>query len=268
MSEFFGRPPQRRAQEGVAERPGGGRNRSAVKLGETGATLGQGYTAAEPVVVQRVEHVATGKEREFAVKRYLNEREAELSLSNYARSKDAGLPVVPTLRKLEGEPVLLISDLTEKGRKVVESSTNRPIADSAPVRLGSISNLSELYDSLKQVAHKAALAGIRVPADAYFFLFTSGDASPVECVLGDFDRTFEPEGQEIGRDLYRVNLEHISYALQLWLRYRNKNQTEQLDVEKIVEDFNPTLFSRFRQRLRIRPISQRVNDALRRLLRR
>jgi hypothetical protein len=161
--------------------------KSNVFLEDAGINIGDGNEAK--YTAQRLILIKNGRERnagEFAERdpKYTRVWEFYVPdeyIKHYLELKQAGLPVPLTVRKVEGSRKIIITDLTEGGKKLVFS-----INEMHEKKLDfekAIKNKKNVKKQLIEISQKADRAGFNIYEDTYFFIVDPDGNAKV--ILGD-----------------------------------------------------------------------------------
>ncbi|MBP6913253.1 MAG: hypothetical protein KBC00_01435 [Candidatus Levybacteria bacterium] len=161
--------------------------KSEVFFGENSRYIGSGNEAR--YVTRELILVKNGRERtvgEFAERDTKYARAWEFYvpdeyIKHYLQLKKADLPVPLTIRQVEGSNKIIITDLTEGGKKCVFSTNdihNKTIDFEAIVK-----NKQSVKTQLIEISQKADRAGFNIYEDTYFFILDANGNTKV--ILGD-----------------------------------------------------------------------------------
>lgn len=173
---------KRSIKHGVNDRTTEIRSKSLFKR----TTLGKGHTVKEVFAKDFKYEARKGPEVRLAVKKYKYIDSATRAYKNYKRCREAGLPVPVTFGlDWKNMHTVYLTDLTMGGRFNVESKNNKIYSQA---EIESITNISELAQTIAQISVHAAASRLNPLEDAFFFRFPKdGGSVPLDIIVGDYD---------------------------------------------------------------------------------
>ncbi len=155
------------------------------------------------------------RSRNFVSKRFrqeilLGERSIDKYIENYVFLKTHGFPVPTTVRHVEGKNELLVTDLSQGGNKIVFSQNEIGTKYQSPV----INNMAELQEELSRLGRKADELGIRVGADAYFFVVDQSNQAKI--VMADLGMGVNLDKWSDQPNFSEIRAQKIFQRLETW----------------------------------------------------
>jgi hypothetical protein len=209
--------------------PGVRSNVEIVDLWEDLGRGSEGYVSRVGVFSSR----APEKRVKLAYKQFHDEHSIYLPydqlFENYARIKEAGIPVPQTFRALDDEKGLLITDLTEDGKNVVASSADLSpnkialLYEREPNLMHQLSNGEDIYSSRQKdivagYIDAAVNARLVMRADTWMAIIKpGGEVSYVACDMGQVSKFASPHIKDEKTILQKFNKYQFDW---LWNRVK------------------------------------------------
>jgi hypothetical protein len=148
-------------------------------------------------------------------------------IATYTDMKEKGIKHLPATFRLggidEGDPVIVMTDYAEGGKKAVLSNNSVEDNTGLPEQIGILTNLGDLFWDIEENARRAARAGYRIPMDAHFFTMPKNGADgPMGFALADFDGCV-PDSSKSESELYCRNLTMAIGGLEYVLTHHMKD---------------------------------------------